>query len=164
MEFGINENQRSIDITWNGPEEKLCRKLVVSSTSQENNVKIYLHYPKMPPNHVLCLIGRLRRMWFTTVGRSSTGAMKAHECLNQVNIPNGLLTEDTKLIEILEILGLDDVAPDLDLMAIKKWQTGNRLNTIWSFCFAPDDIEHFLKNVQISNDQLCYGRNGDETL
>ena len=164
MEFGIRETHRTINITWNGPGETLCRKLVVSSTSQENNVKIHLHYPKMPANHVLCLIGRLRRMWFNTVGRSSTGAMKAHNALKQINLQDGLLTDDAKLIEILEILELDDVAPDLDLMAIKQWETGNRKNSIWSFCFAPDDIEHFLKNVQISNDQMCYGRNGDETL
>ena len=164
MEFGIGETKRAINIVWNGPGDTLCKKLVISSVSQENSVKIHLHYPKMPTNHVMCLVGRLRRMWFNTVGRSSTGASKAHDALRQVNMQNELLTADDKLIEILEILGLDDVAPDLDLMAVKKWETENRQNSAWSFCFAPDDFEHFLKHVQISNEQMCYGRNGDEDL
>ena len=90
--------------------------------------------------------------------------MKAHESLEQVNMGNQLLTEDDKLIRILEFLELDDVAPDIDLLAVKKWKSESRENSIWAFCFAPDDTDHFLNNVRINNDLLCYGRNGDESL
>ena len=161
MEFGINNKKKTIDVVWNGPDEQLCKKLVISSLSQTRSLKIYLFCPKMPTNHTLCLVNRLRRVWNETVGRSS---MKAYESLERVNMGNQLLTEDDKLIQILEFLALDDVAPDIDLLAVKKWESEHRENTIWAFCFAPDDTDHFLNNVRINNDILCYGRNGDDSL
>ena len=127
-------------------------------------MKIYLFFPKMPANHVLCLVERLRRCWFSTVGRSTTGATKAMECLKENLNEDSLVTNDNVLIKILEKLELDDVATDLDLVAIKSWQTQSRMNSTWAFCFAPDDLKHFLENVKISKDQICYGRNGDTSL
>ena len=164
MEFGVSESGNNVDIIWNGPLEKLCRKLIISSISKLHHMKIYLFFPKMPANHVLSLVGRLRKSWFNSVGRSTNGAAKAMNCLNEILEKDGLITDDEILIKILEKLGLDDVATDLDLIAIKSWQTQSRLNSIWAFCFAPDDLKHFLENVKISTDQICYGRNGDSSL
>ena len=164
MEFGVVEKRKTINVTWNGPSEKLCRKIVISSISPSHNLKVYLHYPKMPVNHVMCMIGRLRKAWTNTVGNATAGAEKAHDILEAINTNQKLLTDDEVLVEILEALTLDNIAPDIDLLAIKKWNTGERMNSIWAFCFAPDDIDHFLKNVRVSDEQLCYGRNGDLSL
>ena len=163
MEFGISESGKNLDVVWNGPLGNLCRKLTISSMSKQHNMRIYLFFPKMPANHVLCLVERLRRCWFRAVGRSTNGATKAMECLNEI-VTEGLVTDDGLLIQILEKLELDDVATDLDLVAIKSWRTQQRLNSIWAFCFSPDDLEHFLENTKISMDQMCYGRNGDSSL
>ena len=164
MEFGVSESENNIDIIWNGPLEKLCRKLIICSTSKTHHMKIYLFFPKMPANHVISLAERLRRCWFSTVGRSTTGATKALNGLKENIKEEGLITDDAVLIKVLEKIELDDVATDLDLVAIKSWQTHSRMNSIWAFCFAPDDLQHFLENVKISTDQICYGRNGDTSL
>ena len=164
MEFGVSESGNNLDIIWNGPLEKLCRKLTISSFSKKHHMKIYLFYPKMPANHVLSLVNRMKNCWFHKVGRSTDGATKAMNCLNEILSEHGLVTNDGTLIEILEKLELDDVATDLDLIAVKSWRTQTRLNSIWAFCFTPDDITHFLENVKISADQMCYGRNGDQSL
>lgn len=164
MEFGITETKSNLNIVWNGPLEELCRKLIISSISKTHHMRVYLFYPKMPANHVACLIDRLRRNWFNTVGRSTTGATKARNALNKLQLDQPLITDDAKLLNLLEDLELDDVASDLDLIAVKKWETDARTNSIWAFCFSPDDINHFLTNTKITPDQMCYGRNGDNSL
>ena len=164
MEFGVTESKSNINMVWNGPLEDLCRKLIISSMSKVHHMRVYLFYPKMPANHVACLVERLRKTWFETVGRSTSGASKAKNALNVIQSDNSLITDDDKLLTVLEELGLDDVAPDLDLIAIKKWDKSTRLNSIWAFSFSPDDTNHFLNNVKITAEQMCYGRNGDSSL
>ena len=164
MEFGITETKTNLSIIWNGPLEELCRKMIISSISKIHHMRIYLFYPKMPANHVACLIDRLRKNWFDVVGRSTDGASKAKNTLNKLQLDQPLITDDSKLLTILEDLGLDDVASDLDLIAVKCWESNSRTNSIWAFGFSPDDVDHFLKNVKITTDQMCYGRNGDTSL
>jgi len=164
MEFGIHETKSSLKVDWNGPTEELCRKMIMTSISKKHHLKIFLHYPKMPTNHVLCLFNRIRRSWFENVGRSTNGANKALEALETFLPGDQMTTDDQILIKLLEKINLDDVAEDIDLMAVKKWTEGPRTTSIWAFCFAPDDLDHFLKNVKINNDILCYGRNGDPDL
>ena len=164
MEFGVRETKTNLDIEWNGPTDNLCRKLVLSSVSQRNHLKIYLFYPIMPANHVLCLMNRLRQNWFNLVGRSTSGANKAHNAIANHAKDKSLIIEDDILIKILEEIHLDDVASDIDLVAIKNWKTSRRSFSLWAFCFAPDDLDHFLKNAKVNGDVICYGKNGDNDL
>ena len=118
----------------------------------------------MPTNHVSCLVNRFKKAWFTNVGMGKIGVSKALEAVKSTEKTDGIISEDIELIPILENLGLDDVATDIDLIAIKL-KTGKRgLFSTWGFAFVPDLTDHFLKNVKISGDTICYGRNGDLSL
>ena len=164
MEFEIGICDKNIEIEWNGPTEKLCRKVIITSLSKSHHMRVYLFYPKMPTNHVICLINRLKRVWLDKIGQSTEGASKALATLDKFIHEPELITDDSTLIGILEDLGLDDVATDLDLLAVRKWKSRERMNTNWAFGFSPDLLDHFLTNMKLNGELICYGRNGDEAL
>ena len=164
MEFGFEETKNSINIVWNGPFENLCRKLIMTGHTREHQIKVYLSYPKMPTNHVICLINRFRKAWENSVGDGNEAVAKTLEALKIINNDTEVITSDDNLIAILEFLGLDNVGADLDLIAIKKIEAKGKIRSVWGFAFSPDETDHFLNNVKINGDYLCYGRNGDESL
>ena len=164
MEYSYIETDSSVDVIWNGPSEEMCKKLVITGRTEEHHMKIFLFYPKMPTNHVSCLIKRFQLAWKTNVGIGKKGTIKAFEALKSVEKSDGIIFDNNDLIPILEYLELDDVAVDLDLIAIKLKQRQQGITSIWGFAFVPDLTDHFLKNVKINGDTICYGRNGDLSL
>ena len=119
MEYSYVETNSTVDVIWNGPSEELCKKLVISGHTQKHHMKIYLFYPKMPTNHVSCLVNRFKHAWHTNVGIGKTGVSKALTAIDSVGKTDGIVSEDMDLVPILEHLELDDVAPDIDLIVIK---------------------------------------------
>ena len=169
MEFGISEAKFNLNITWNGPTEILCRKLVTSYTLKStadttHHLKLLMFYPRMPTNHVTCILERFRRSWFNKVGIAARGARKAMTALSTISEQDFCVSDDKILIKVMEEIGLDDVATDIDLIAIKKFTIGGKSTSIWAFGFSPDDLGHFLENVRVNGDMMCYGRNGDPDL
>ena len=169
MEFGINEAKYNLNITWNGPSEVLCRKLVSAHILQTaaagtHHLKLLMFYPMMPTNHVTCLLERFRRNWCSKVGDAARGARKAVAALSAFPEENVCISDDNTLVKIMEEIRLDDVATDIDLIAIKKFSDGDKTTSIWAFGFSPDNLEHFLENVRVNGDMMCYGRNGDTDL
>ena len=164
MEFRISRNRSKFDLEWNGPVENLRQRTIISSISRSHHMKVLLFLPLMPTNHTLCVLARLRRNWWSTVGKTSTGARKALKAIEKHNITNGLTTDDSTLINLLEELTLDDVGSDLDLIAVDKRSRGSRITVTWIFCFSPDDISHFIENARVNKETICYGRNGDNSL
>ena len=164
MEFHISRNRSKFNVEWNGPVEELQQRTIITSISRAHHMKVLLFLPHLPTNHTLCMLARLRRNWWSAVGKTSMGARKAFKAIEKHNIENGLTTDDAVLIELLEELTLDDVGSDLDLVAVDKRSRGSRTTITWIFSFSPDDISHFIENARIDKETICYGRNGDNSL
>ena len=164
MEFHISESGRKISIDWNGPVDLAHNRTITTSISRAHKMKILLFLPKMPTNHMLCMVRRLRKNWSNSVGLASRGSRKALTTVKKYIHQDKIETDDAILIQILEELTLDDVGTDLDLIAVKKKTEAHRISSTWIFAFAPDDLSHFIDNSRIHQETLCYGRNGDNDL
>ena len=164
MEFRLSEHRHRVVIEWNGPVEPLGRKLISSHVSRLVNLKVYFYYPRMPTNHTICLFSRMKKIWLDKVGQDYLAARKILDAAEKMPNENKLFYDDETLISFLEDLSLDDVGADLDLIGVRKRVKGLRTYVECYFGFSPDDVEHFISNMIIRNDTLCYGRNGDIDL
>ena len=104
MEFRLSEHGCKVSIEWNGPVEPLGRKLICSHASRLINLKVYVYYPKMPTNHTLCLISRMKTIWLEKVGRGYLAARRVLNAIEKTPNTNRLLLDDETLISFLEDL------------------------------------------------------------
>ena len=119
---------------------------------------------QMPVSHVLCLVRRLKRKILECIGQGSNAMRSLSARVRNVGLSDGLHVRDDALLPLLEQLGLDDVATDLDLIGYYQKRVRGQLKSVFVFGFSPDDLDHYLKNSMVRGEMMNYGRNGDVSL
>ena len=155
---------RRLIVDWNGTEFTLNRSVIYHQNSRPLHIKMYLYLPKMPVSHTLCLSRRLKRKIMDCVG-SGGGAMRSlNSRIRSVGLTDGLHIRDDALVPLLEQLGLDDVAADLDLVGYYQRRVRTQLKSVFVFGFSPDNLDHYLSSSMVRGELLNYGPNGDLSL
>ena len=155
---------RRLVVDWNGTEFGLNRGIIFHRNSRPLHIKMYLYLPKMPVSHTLCPNRRLKRKINDCIG-SGNGAMRSlNSRIRSVGLTDGLHIRDDALIPLMEQLGLDDVAVDLDMVGYYQRQVRGQLKCVFIFGFCPDNLNHYLEQSMIRGELLNYGPNGDLSL
>ena len=164
MEYYIEMAGRRLVVDWNGTDFDMQRNVVFHRNSRPIHVKMYLYLPKMPVSHALCLNRRLKRRITTCIGLGNTAMRSFNTRVRNVGLVDGLHVRDDALLPLLEQLGFDDVATDLDLIGYYQKRVRGQLKSVFVFGFSPDDLDHYLKNSMVRGEMMNYGRNGDTSL
>ena len=164
MEYFVGMVGRRLVVDWNGTDFDMQRSIVYHRNSRPLHVKMYLYLPKMPVNHVLCLVRRLKRKIGSCIGLEATAMRNLGARIRNVGLTDGLHVRDDALLPLMEQLGLDDVASDLDLVGYYQKRVRGQLKSVFVFGFSPDDLDHYLKNSMVRGELMNYGRNGDISL
>ena len=164
MEYYIEMTDRRLVVDWNGTDFDLQRSVVFHKNSRPIHVKMYLYLPKMPVNHTLCMVRRLKRKINVCVGSGGNAMRNLRARIRNIGLTDGLHIRDDALLPLLEQLGFDDVASDLDLIGYYQKRVRGQLKSVFVFGFSPDDLEHYLNNSMVRGEMMNYGRNGDTSL
>ena len=164
MEYYVEMSGRRLIVDWNGTEFGLNRGNIFHRNSRPLHVKMYLYLPKMPVNHTLCLNRRLKKKIEGCIGVGSAVMRNLNARIRAVGLTDGLHIRDDALVPLLEQLGLDDVAPDLDLIGYYQRRVRSQLKSVFIFGFSPDNLDHYLANSMVRGGLLNYGPNGDLSL
>lgn len=164
MEYYVALDGRRLVVDWNGTDFGMHRNTVYQRNSRPLHTKMYLYLPKIPVSHTVCLVRRLRRKILECVGQGSTSMRSLNTRIRNVGLSDGLHIRDDALLPLLEQLGFDDVATDLDLIGYYQRRIRGQLKSIFIFGFSPDNLEHFLGHSMVRGELMNYGRNGDLSL
>ena len=164
MEYYLGLERRRLVVEWNGSEGGLVRTTLIRYVSRSITYKVQICLPRMPVNHSICMRRRLRRAWVSACGEGAAAARKISAVVRRLRLSNGLKVSDDVLVQLLEDLGLDNVAADIDLVGYHQSGSFNRRSLLFVFGFYPDDSAHYLNMTVIGRDSINYGRNGDLSL
>ena len=164
MEYYVEMSGRRLVVDWNGTEFGLHRGIVYHRNSRPLHVKMYLYLPKMPVNHTVCLNRRLKRKINDCIGQGAGAMRSLNSRIRAVGLTDGLHIRDEALVPLVEQLGLDDVAVDLDIIGYYQRRVRGQLKSVFIFGFSPDNLVHYLENSMVRGELLNYGPNGDLSL